>query len=69
VAAFLSAVGEAELVTWRAVARRDPGLILAALAALPLALDESRLQELTEATLAAGDYPSDLGYRRTWLSQ
>ena len=66
---FLSAVGEAELVTYHAVARRDPGLILTALAALPLALDEARLRELTEATLAAGDYPRDLGYRRTWLSR
>jgi 6-phospho-beta-glucosidase len=69
VTVFLSAVGQAELVTYRAVARRDPRIILTALGALPVALDASRLRELTEATLAAGDYPSDLGYRRTWLSR
>jgi alpha-galactosidase/6-phospho-beta-glucosidase family protein len=68
-AAFLSAVAESEVLTYRAVTRRDTELILAALAALPLTLGESRLRDLAEATLAAGDYPSDLGYRRAWLSR
>ena len=68
-AAFLAAVAESEVLTYRAVTRRDSGLIEAALAALPLSLPDSRLQELTAATLAAGDYPSDLGYRRAWSSR
>lgn len=67
-AAFLSAVAESEVLTYRAVAQRNAGLILTALAALPLTIGESRLRDLAEATLAAGDYPSDLGYRRAWLS-
>jgi 6-phospho-beta-glucosidase len=69
VAAFLSAVAESELLTYHAVTRRDTGLIEAALAALPLSLAGFRLRDLAEATLAAGDYPSELGYRRAWLSR
>jgi 6-phospho-beta-glucosidase len=68
-AAFLSAVAESEMLTYRAVTQRDTRLILTALAALPLSLPESQLPDLAEATLAAGDYPSDRGYRRDWLSQ
>ena len=68
-AAFLSAVAESEVLTYRAVTWRDAELILAALAALPLTLSKSRLRDLAEATLAAGDYPSDLGYRHAWLSR
>ena len=68
-AAFLSAVAESEVLTYRAVTWRHAELILTALAALPLTLGESRLRDLAEATLAAGDYPSDLGYRHAWLSR
>ena len=68
-AAFLSAVAESEVLTYRAVTWRHAELILTALAALPLTLGESRLRDLAEATLAAGNYPSDLGYRHPWLSR
>jgi 6-phospho-beta-glucosidase len=69
VAAFLSAVAQSELLTYRAVTRRAPELIQEAIAILPLSPAESRLRDLVEATLSAGDYPSDLGYRRAWLNR
>jgi 6-phospho-beta-glucosidase len=65
-AAFLSAVAESELLSYRAVSNRDTQLIEAALEALPLSLPDSRRQDIADATLAAGDYPVDLGYRRAW---
>jgi 6-phospho-beta-glucosidase len=64
---FLSAVAKSEVLAYDGVTRGDAGLIHAALGALPFSLTESGLRDLAKATLAAGDYPSDLGYQRDWL--